>query len=75
MLDIFDNYWGGVCMKKVWSVFLLSFLAICSKESMEDSKGSAKGNEPMTFALGTDKNYIMLTLVAIHSLLKNEVKR
>lgn len=62
-------------MKKVLVEFLLNFLAVCSGNSMEGSKGSAKGNEPMTFVLGTDKNYIVPKLVTIHSLLKNGIKR
>ena len=61
-------------MKKVLVAFLLSFLAIWSGNSMESNKGSVKGSEPMTFVLGTDKNYIVPTLVTIHSLLKNGIK-
>ena len=41
---------------------------------MGGSKGSVKDNVPMTFVLGTDKNYIVPTLVTIHSLLKNGLK-
>lgn len=61
-------------MRKVWFAFLLSFLAIWSGNSMDGSKGSVKDNVPMTFVLGTDKNYIVPTLVTIHSLLKNGLK-
>ena len=61
-------------MRRVWFAFLLSFLAIWSGNSMEGNKGSVKDNVPMTFVLGTDKNYIVPTLVTIHSLLKNGIK-
>lgn len=61
-------------MKKVLVAFLLSFLAIWSGNSMEGNKGSVKDNVPMTFVLRTDKNYIVPTLVTIHSLLKNGIK-
>lgn len=61
-------------MKKVWFAFLLSFLTIWSGNSMDGSKGSFKDDVPMTFVLGTDKNYIVPTLVTIHSLLKNGVE-
>ena len=61
-------------MRRVWFAFLLSFLAIWSGNSMEGNKGSVKDNVPMTFVLGTDENYIVPTLVTIHSLLKNGIK-